>query len=124
MHFHEPGNKALCMRMSTLEENKRSFNNRQAKEVERARELMHRVEFLHEQEHKEIVSNEALKECLVTAESIKNAEKIFGNYMHEINGKTTRSKPHKATITCCDLPNEIVKKHKDAAIAVEIFFQI
>ena len=37
--FHAPGNKALCMSMNKLEQNKRSFNNRQVKEVERVREL-------------------------------------------------------------------------------------
>ena len=42
--------------------------------------------------------------------------------MCEIKAKTTRSKPHKVTITCYDLPNEITKKHKDATIVVDMFF--
>ena len=42
--------------------------------------------------------------------------------MHEMKAKTTRSKPHKVTIICYDLPKEIVKKHKDATISVDMFF--
>ena len=37
---------------------KRSFNNRQEKEAERAREFLCHVEFPSEQEHKEIASAE------------------------------------------------------------------
>ena len=52
---------------------------------------------------------------------MKNVEKIFGKYMHEIKANATRSKPHKVTTTCYDLLKEIVKKHKDVKIEVDIF---
>ena len=63
------------MNMNTAEENKRSFNNFQVKEAERARELTCRIAFPTEQECKEIVSNEVLEDFPVTSEAIKNADK-------------------------------------------------
>ena len=84
--------------------------------------MIWRVSFPNEQEHKEIVSNKFVEDFLVIAESIKNAENIFGKDTCEIKSKTTRSKPHKVTITYYDIPKEIVKKHKDVTIVVDIFF--
>ena len=42
--------------------------------------------------------------------------------MCKIKARTTRSKPHKVTITHYDLPKEIVKKYKDVTIALDVFF--
>ena len=66
--------------------------------------------------------DKVLEDYPVTAEAIKNAEKIFGKDMCEIKAKTTRNKPQKLTITYYDLPKEIVKKYKDVAIEADIFF--
>ena len=94
------------MNMSTVEKNKRNFNNRQVKEAERARDLLHRIVFPNEQEYKEIVSNKVLEDFPASAAAIQNAEKIFGKDMCEIKAKTKRRKPNKVTITCYDPPKK------------------
>ena len=60
-----------------------------------------------------------VKDCPVTVQDVKLAEKIFGPDIGTIKGKTTRRKPLPVSPSLIEIPRELISKQKAVVLAID-----
>ena len=76
--------------LTTVEENKSCFRNRQFERAKKARLLYHAVGTPSVKDFKTMINLNAIKDNPITVQDIEMAEKIFGPNIGNLKGKTTR----------------------------------
>ena len=71
---------------------------------------------------KHILRQQLIKNCPVTLDNIDQAEKIFGLDMGTLKGKSTQKKPTPVKHNNIDIPPEILEKHYNMTLCIDIMF--
>ena len=62
-----------------------------------------------------------LKNCPITVEDVKNAEKSFGKDVAAMKGKLTRKKPNPIQVEVVEFPPEIIAQIRDLILSLDTF---
>ena len=87
-----------------------------------ARRLYQIIGTLSLKDYKAIVQGNLIKNCLVTLDDIKVAERIFGKDISSIKGKTTRHTPKPVVTDIIEVPKGIIKNNKEVVLCVDIIW--
>ena len=74
------------------------------------------------EDFKRIVRTNGLKNCPITIKDISIAEKIFGDDVSTLKGKTTRKKPNIVVNEYIEVPEELMQAQRDAHLCVDIMY--
>ena len=69
-----------------------------------------------------MVKNNMLMNFPISEKDIDIAEKIFGPDIHGLKGKTTRKKSVPVVEDYVQVPREILKLHKNVALAIDLMY--
>ena len=108
--------------VTTVEENKARFSERQVQRATKAYELYAKIGCPSVNEFKALVRNHLINNCPVTIEDILIAEKIYGPDVSGLKGKTTRRKPPRVETDYVALPPDILKNHGKVVLSADILF--
>jgi hypothetical protein len=118
----EPKKKVEVAMLTTVSENKKLFTKRQVERAEKARDLCRVIGCPSIRDYKHIVQTDQIKNCPVTLEDIRVSERIFGQDMYAIKGKSTRSKPKVVINDYGEVPKELIDAQKNVTLCVDIMF--
>eukprot|EP00957_Ditylum_brightwellii_P162121 12343332-Ditylum_brightwellii.AAC.1 len=108
--------------IQTVEENKVLCTHREVKSTEQARQLMAMTGRPLMQNLINLISSNLVKNCPVTTQDIRTADKIFGKDVGLLKGKTTRSKPESVSTHCIDKPKELRQLHNKVTVAADLMY--
>ena len=71
---------------------------------------------------KTIISNNLILNCPVTASDVVSAENFYGQDIHALKGKITRTKPKPVVIDYLVMPKNILENNKKITLSIDIMF--
>jgi len=107
---------------TTVKENQMGYTQQQFEDARKARRLYHIMGCPTVQNFKHILRQNIIKNCPVTIEDVNNAEKIFGPDIGTMKGKTTRSQPPAVKKDNIEIPKELLEKHQDLILYMDVMF--
>eukprot|EP00980_Cylindrotheca_fusiformis_P016549 scaffold4962_cov112-Cylindrotheca_fusiformis.AAC.3 len=69
-----------------------------------------------------LIRQNLVKNCPITIEDVKLAEKIFGPDISTIKGKSTRPRPQAVIDDYIEIPEELTMHHQDLVMCMDIMF--
>jgi hypothetical protein len=108
--------------LSTLEENKTFYTNRQVERAKKARALARALGCPSDADLKMILRLNLIKDCPVVQEDVKLAEMLFSKDVAIIKGKTTRKKPKPVIQDIIEVPKALKLAQKDVTLCIDTFF--
>ena len=108
--------------VTSVEENRSGYTQRQFENAKRARRLYHVVGCPTVVNFKHILRQNIIKNCPVTAEDVNIAEKIFGGDIGALKGKTTRRRPTPVREDLVEIPPELLQQHQDITYCMDIMY--
>jgi hypothetical protein len=121
LFFHDVTDRDVIL-LNTVEENKNKYSERQYKRAVLAQELYTNIGYPSIRDFKALVKNCLINNCPVTIEDIKIAEDIFGPSVYALKGKTTRTAPTRVETDYVEVPQDIMRNHKNVVLCGDIFF--
>ena len=94
LHYHNTRNREITL-VQTVQENEEGYSQRQIQDAKKASDLYAKVGYLLARDFKNIISNNLILNCPVTASDVVRADKIYGRDIHALKkenqgeGKTT-----------------------------------
>ena len=116
---HVLGNMNL---LNTVKENENMYTRRQVARAKIARKLFHNIGTPSIRDFKAIIRMNAIQNCPVTLEDITVAENVYGKDIGQLKGKTVRTKPTPVIKDYIDIPKELVIKHENVELAIDLMF--
>jgi len=108
--------------LNTTKENEQMYTRRQIARAKVARKLYHNIGTPSIRDFKAIIRMNAIQNCPVTTEDIEIAEQVYGKDIGSLKGKTVRSKPLPVIKDYVTIPKELVIKHENIELAMDIMF--
>ncbi len=121
LHCYDPQREEFSF-VVTVEENMLSYNKWQIQAADKAKTFYACLAFPSAPDYKWILQSSQVKECPVTAEDAKIAEKIWGPNIAALKGKTTRTKPEHVMTVIVEIPVEIRTLHRLVMMSIDVFF--
>ena len=90
----------------------------------KARNLYAKVGYLSARDFKNGISNNLILNCPVTASDVVRADKIYGQDIHALKGKTTRTKLKPVVIDYLVMPKNILENNKKSLSAFTLCLSI
>ena len=106
----------------TVEEAKSKYTPNEVTRASRAREVQSLIGHPSYRDILRIVDRHLLKNISITRRDVVVAEDIFCPSVACLKGKTTRRKTPHADVVTLTIPPEILLKHKQVVLAIDIFF--
>ena len=120
LYYFKPSYKTGISNMvSTVNENRKNYTNRQFDRAKLARKLYHIVGAPSVQNFKALIKMNAIANCPVTIEDVNIAEDIFGPDISTLKGKSTRPKTKVVVNDEIEIPNEIIEKNYSIELCVD-----
>jgi hypothetical protein len=108
--------------MTTVQENKAFFTERQFQQAKKARDLYNALGSPSVKDFKAILRLNFIKNNPVTLEDIKIAESIFGPDIGSLKGKTTRRKPSPVVSDYIKIPPELIQAQQDVVLCMDTMY--
>ena len=108
--------------MTTVQENKAFFTERQFQRAKKARDLYNALGSPSVKDFKAILRLNFIKNNPVTLEDIKIAESIFGPDIGSLKGKTTRRKPSPVVSDYIEIPPELIQAQQDVVLCMDTMY--
>ena len=97
LHYHDTINREITL-VQTVQENEEGYSQRQIQDAKKARDLYAKVGYPSTRDFKNIITKNLILNCPVTTSDVARADKIYGQDIHALKGKTTRTKPKPVVI--------------------------
>jgi Zinc knuckle len=108
--------------LNTVAENKKFFTKKQVEGAERARKLYHVIGFPSLKDYIHLIQTNMIKDCEVTVEDVRNAQKIFGTDIYALKGKTTR-RPARAVVNdYVEIPRELIEAQQGVILHADVMW--
>jgi hypothetical protein len=120
LHYFDPRDSEFTC-INTVSENKTGFMKRQIKDMEAARSLCSKVNYLSWKDFKWIIRSNQIKDCPATIEHVDTALWIWGKNIMALKRKTTQTKPDPVARDFVKVPMELLKLHKEMYITANLF---
>ena len=108
--------------VSTVEENKTKYTNRDYERAVLARNLQKIIGRPSTRDFMNIVENNLLPNCPITRRDIVIAENIFGPDVGSLKGKTVRHSPVPVNPSLVDIPSHIMSHYREVTLCGDIMF--
>ncbi len=118
----KPPKQELSNMVTTVAENRKNYTQRQYERAKEARKLYHIVNAPSIQKFKHILRQNLIQNCPVTSEDVNIAEKIFGEDIGKLKGKSTRRRPVPVREDWVEIPPEIVETHKNIQYCMDVMY--
>ena len=106
----------------TVADNARFYSQRQISRAKAARDLLHATGCPSVTDLKNILKMNSIANCPITLDDVDITEKIYGPDVASLKGKTTRRKPAPVVNDQVQIPQELVDKHKDIVLCMDVIF--
>ncbi len=110
------------LHVNTVRANFDGFSRKQVEGATTARCLMGMVATPSPCNFEGMVRLNMLKDCPVTNDDIKNANKIFGTDLATIRGKTVRRRPKRVIMDYVNIPRLLVDTNQRETLAADVMF--
>ena len=108
--------------LQTVAENEKMYSRREVEGAKMARHLQSIIGFPSTSGFINIINNNLIRNCGVTADDITRADRIYGPPPPLLLGKSTRSKPNKVQLSHVPLPLQIQERFKNISLHVDFFY--
>jgi hypothetical protein len=105
--------------VTTIEENKMFFTQRQYQRAKKARELYHALGTPLIKDFKNIITTNAIADNPINTEDIELAQQIFGEDIGSLKGKTIRRKLLPVAQDYIEIPLELTLKQKNVILCID-----
>jgi len=124
LHYYDPSDQSGNFTfVETVKDNQALFTKRQVKDAEKARRLYKCLSHPSMQDFKWLLQTNSIKDCPVTLEDAKIAERIWGRNIAALKGKTTHRTADAVKVeSIIPIPKEMLAMHKNVVLAIDIFF--
>ena len=95
-----------------VQENEEGYSQRQIQDAKKAHNLYAKVGYLSARDFKTIISKNLILNWPVTASDVVRFDKIYGQDIHALKGKITRTKPKPVVINYLVMPMNILENNK------------
>ena len=110
------------MLVSTVEENKEGFTNREVDDAKQMRQTLGLIGYQSGQDYKDMVRSSMIMNCPTTTRDIENDNTIFGRNVHTLKGITVRKQPGSVISDYMEIPEEIKQMNQDIELLADIMF--
>ena len=108
--------------LNTVAENKKLYTKKQVEGAERARKLYQVIGFPSIRDYIHVIQTNQIKNCPVTVEDVRIAQKIFGTDIYALKGKTTR-RPQRALVNdYVEIPRELIEAQQGITLYVDVMW--
>jgi len=129
-HIFKPSKKGLLYSsvnnniflVTTIEDKINKYSIREYSNAKKARELQNIIGRPSNQDLINYVESNMIPNCPITKQDILRAEDIFGPNLESVKGKTTHTMQEHVQVNLDDLPKEIMEKHSDVTLAIDVMF--
>ena len=115
-------NEPRSFMISTVDENKFFYSQRQYERAKEARKLYHIIGRPSLENFKHILMQKIIKNCPVTPEDVDIAEKIFGKDVATLKGKSKNPRPLPVIYDNVEIPPEIKEQHRNLKLCLDMMF--
>ena len=119
LHYHDTRNREITL-VQTVQENEKGYSQRQIQDAKKARGLYAKIGYPSARDFKTIISKNLILNCPVTASDVARAEKIYGQDIHALKEKITRTKPKPVVIDYLIMPKNILENNKKSLSALTL----
>lgn len=116
------GNNRMFSLLNTVQDRKQRYSQRGVQQAELARRVQNIIMRPPARKFMELVSNNLIKNCPVERRHIQAAEEIFGPNLGALKGKTRRHTVDHVPGVVDTVPPEILSKHREVTLCVDIMF--
>ena len=106
--------------ITTVEGNKNKLSARDVIQATRARKLQRTIGRASTADYIRYVANNAIPDCPITVQDIKNAEFIWGRELGCLKGKTVRSSSPQVRLETTSIPVQIMQQYQNVTLSVDI----
>ena len=108
--------------MQTVQENEEGYSQRQIQDAKKARDLYAKVGYPSAGDFHQIIAQNLIQNCPVTVGDVAWSDKIYGKNIHDLKGKTTRSKPKEVVTNYMEIPKIILESNKNITLSIDIMY--
>ena len=112
----------LNLWVSTVNENKKNFTEKQFQQAVRARKLYHIVGAPTADNFKYMLKAGAIINCPVKSSHVDLAKRIFGEDIATLKGKSTRNRSPAVTVDQIEVPKELIAKNQDLELHIDVMY--
>ncbi len=121
IYYHDLENRQIVL-VNQVKENELGYTKRELERAQLARKMYRMIGYPLINDFKIAIKNNLINNCPVTAEDVKNAEKIYGPSIAALQGKTTRTTPEEVKTDMIPVPPFIKEKYHNITLGIDIFF--
>ena len=119
--FHDLINRQKCF-IQMVKENEIGHSKRQLLSAEEARKSHNKTAFPSVNDHKKAVKCNLMKNCPVATEDTNTCEKVHGESMTALKGKTMRTAPLEVKTDATPVPTKLLQLHQEVALEGDTHF--
>ena len=120
-HYYDPSREEFSF-VVTVKDNMLPYSKWQIQAAEKAKTFYDCLAYPSTPDYKWILQSNQIKECPLSTEDAKIADKIWGPNIAALKGKTTCSTPEHVAIDIVEVPMEIRTLHRNVTLSINVFF--
>ena len=121
LHYHDTRNREITV-VQTVQENEEGYSQCQIQDAKQVCNLHAKVGYPSARDFKNIISKNLILNCPVNASDVARAGKIYGQDIHALKVKNTRTKPNPVVIDFLVMPKNILENNKKITLRIDIMF--
>ena len=121
LHYHDTKNREVTL-IKTVQENEEGYSKRQIKDAQEARDIYAKVGYPSPRDFHKLIAENIILNCPVTVEDVIRADKIYGQDIHSLKGKTTRTHLTRLVTDYVKIAPSVLEKNKHVTLSIDIIY--